>query len=347
MKRILLISPMPPLIGGVSISTQRLYENLLKDGYDASCFNIKFNNPKYNTALGIILRFFIIPFYIAFHKKYDIIHCHVPGVYRKLYIALNKPLYKKAKLVFTIHGDISPYIHNKAFLFALKKCDKIICVQAGDSSKVPLNLRAKTIDIPPFILPISSNEKDTPKHILEFVKSAQFPIIIINGGIILTEPYYDLYGFSDAFDLYDRLKEAGIQTAFLSIINGLKFNETQNNFLTNLKLRYKNDKNVLIIDHEQFELFPLFKYCHICLRPTKTDGDSLTIREALAQNCFVIASDVSIRPKGVITYKKDNADELYKKTKEALETPKPQEINHATQGFYPQIKHEYEALFNN
>ena len=62
MKRILIISPMPPLIGGVAISSGRLFDNLKADGYDVDSYNIRPNNKIFNSPVGLVLRFLWIHF---------------------------------------------------------------------------------------------------------------------------------------------------------------------------------------------------------------------------------------------------------------------------------------------
>jgi glycosyltransferase involved in cell wall biosynthesis len=49
------------------------------------------------------------------------------------------------------------------------------------------------------------------------------------------------------------------------------------------------------------QLLPAFDHDVIYLRPTRTDGDAVSVREALAAGVAVIASDVVTRPAGVAT----------------------------------------------
>ncbi len=340
MKRILLISPLPPLIGGVSVSTQRLYENLCRDGYQVNRYNLKFSNPQFNNAIGIVLRFFCIPFYILFHRKFDIIHCHVPGIFRKLYIALCKPLFKRSKLVFTIHGDITSLIPNKYLPFILRRADKVICVQPGDSLKLPTEYRIKSVDIPAFIMPTHISDEGIPTYILDFVKDKAAPTLIMNGSIILSTDYYDLYGFEEALNLFQKFKADKKTVKLLMIVNG-NLNEEQSLFVKHLIDETKDSSNVLIVQNEHFELTPLFKYCDVCLRPTKTDGDSLTIREALAMHCRVVASDVSQRPPGTLIYHLGNMADFYEKTCQAIASP-ASKIHQPD--YYQLIKQQYELL---
>lgn len=51
MKKILLVSPFPPKLGGVSVSSERLYDNLINDGYEVIRYNIRFNSNFRNTII--------------------------------------------------------------------------------------------------------------------------------------------------------------------------------------------------------------------------------------------------------------------------------------------------------
>jgi glycogen synthase len=61
----------------------------------------------------------------------------------------------------------------------------------------------------------------------------------------------------------------------------------------------------------------------VFLRPTGTDGDALTVREALALGVRCVASDAVPRPAGVITYAGGRADECARAIELALTLPPP------------------------
>lgn len=300
---ILIISPLPPGIGGVSVSSQRLIFNLKADGYDVDSYNIRYRKQCYNNPFMLAIRFFWIPFYILFSKKYDIIHCHVPGILRKLYIILFKIFYKNAKIIFTIHGDINNIISSKLFIFSVKKANGIICVQPKDSLKLPENLKIKSIDIPAFILPTIINLEYIPQDVVDFCKKkGSQKLIIFNGAMIVNNQWKDLYGFIDMFESFKVLIEKGENLRMLMILNGIPKNQEESSCLIKLKNAISNYTNIKFVEKKQFELCPLFKYADVYVRPTKTDGDSLSIREALAMHCKTVASDVTKRPKDVILY---------------------------------------------
>lgn len=339
--RILIVSPLPPLIGGVSISSQRLADNLKCDGYDVTTYNLKWTNPHYNNAIGIIVRYLWIPFFILFNRRFDIIHFHVPSIFRKVYVSMARFMYKGAKIIFTIHGDVSYILKNKWFLWSMRAADRIICVQNGDSIKMPDTLRNKSVDIPPFIIPKQLNEDYIPARVLKFVKRDNLPLLVMNGGIVLAKPFRDLYGFEDTVDMYLSLKQRNFRVRLLAIVNGTLGTEEQA-FLKEIENKVGNDDDVMLVTNERFELMPLFHYTKICLRPTKTDGDALTIREALAMKCPVIASDVSVRPEGTILYKSGEMNDFIKKVINELIAPTT--VHNNATDYYEDIRREYEHL---
>ena len=57
-------------------------------------------------------------------------------------------------------------------------------------------------------------------------------------------------------------------------------------------------------------LMPAFRHDVILLRPTRTDGDALSVREALHAGVPVIASDAVPRPPGARTFPVDDIQAL-------------------------------------
>ena len=343
MSRILIISPMLPGIGGVSVSSNRLFHNLKKDGYDVDAFNIRFKNGKNNKPLYLALKYFTIPFYILFHRRYDIIHCHVPGVLRKMYISLFKPFYKGAKLVFTIHGDAHPLVDNKFVKYALRKADKIICVQVGDSAKTPGKLTEKAVDIPAFILPRVIDNTFTPKSILDFCENdGGSKLLIFNGAAVVNDEWDDLYGFKDMVAAFKALETRG-DYRLLMILNGAPKNRRGEELIKEIKDQIANDRSVKFVENEPFELCPLFRFADAYVRPTKTDGDSLSIREALAMNCKVVTTNVVNRPQGVFLY--ESPSQLAGAIERAIESEPPASAEQID--YYQYIKELYTDLLSN
>ena len=339
MTRILIISPMLPGIGGVSVSSSRLVLNLKNDGYNVSVFNIRYHNPKHNTPIPLALRYFLIPFFVIFQTKFDIIHCHVPGVLRKLYIAMFKLFFKGAKLVYSIHGDAHPLVDNRYAKYALGKADKIICVKIGDTKTMPDSLKSKSVDIPAFILPHTISYEYIPSHILQFCKTkANDKLLIFNGAAIVDGEWNDLYGFKDMLNAFRTLETRG-NYRMLMILNGEPKNKKSEELVNWVRQEVKGNPHIKFVENEPFELCPLFNYADLYVRPTKTDGDSLSIREALAMGCKVVTTSVVERPKGVFLYEQaiQLSDTIEKTINLEFEPIEIKEYYHDIKNLYSEI----------
>ena len=328
---------MPPLIGGVAISSGRLLNNLKMDGYDVDSYNIRLSGWFFDSSIGVVVRFLWIPFYVFFHKKYDIIHCHVSGTYRKIFISLIKPFcFKGAKLIYTLHGDVKPLLNKKAII-AMSKADRLICVQKGDSAILPEVLKKKSVDIPAFIVPMMVTEELVPTYILNFVKNKRFPLILFYGSVVINNQFNDLYGINDTVDMFEFLKCKQVNIQVLMLIT-YRNNDENKLFIAKVKERIKGESNILLIENEKLPMLPLFKYADLYVRPTKTDGDSLAIREALYMRCPVVASDKAVRPVGTIVY---SSKEEFFKLSEYCTSNKLKVVEQ--KNFYNQIKNVYET----
>ena len=78
----------------------------------------------------------------------------------------------------------------------------------------------------------------------------------------------------------------------------------------------------MMLVHADLSFVKLIKYSDLVLRPTCTDGDALTVREALFLGKPVIASDIVSRPEGTILFKNRDYESMAGKVIEVLDTPR-------------------------
>ena len=319
-KRILLVSPFPPSLGGVSSSVQRLYHVLKTSGFDAVKFNTHFGNKKYNRYRTLkIIKYLLLPFFLLINKRFDVIHFHVSGIFPKLYVSLWRKLFSGDTIfIATIHGQVSHLLTSRLGFYSLKNFDRLICVREGDSLNIPGSLRSRTVEIPAFIPPVMSNGSagSIPSEIQEFLKRNSFKLLI-NGFIIINDKFFDLYGLKDAIILLEQLRNRGKNAELIMILLGYPYTEEGRKYLNSLKEYAFNKKisgNICWVEDKTMDLWPVLKKVHLFLRPTKSDGDALSIRESLFFKVPVITSDVVPRPAGAIVYKSGSESDLLDKT---------------------------------
>ena len=66
----------------------------------------------------------------------------------------------------------------------------------------------------------------------------------------------------------------------------------------------------------------MLKHCDLFVRPTSTDGDAVSIREALWLGVPTVASDAVARPAGVATFRSRDADDLARKIMQTISAKK-------------------------
>src|SRR5207253_295641 len=75
------------------------------------------------------------------------------------------------------------------------------------------------------------------------------------------------------------------------------------------------------VDHEQ--CLALMARSDVFVRPTLMDGDSISVREALALGVPVVASNVGTRPEGTLLFQAGNVRELVKQLENAISGNSP------------------------
>lgn len=311
----------PPPIGGVAIYNKRFKEFLDEKGIKNELWDyssIK-NNSKDPTIKNIDLRF--APLLELFKSKSKIIHYHIPSVKPKRIIGFfNRILPKKGLRLLTQHGAANRLFEkaNGNIVSTLNTFDAIICVKKNDAAFMKdKGVNTTLIEIPAFIPPKLKDEDFSliPEHVWNFMKSHK-PIISLNGANYNLINGRDLYGMDLTVELLERLIQNYPDIGFVffrpyvrkGILDDIKnYIETRN--LT---------KNILIV-HDSVPFYPVLLKSDIFLRPTLTDGDAVSIREAIHFKIPTLTSDAVERPDGCVLFKKGSLDDLYDKTIMMLE----------------------------
>lgn len=352
-KRILLVSPMPPAIGGISVSTARLRDRLLEDGYEVDTYNLQIRTKTFLHPFWQLANMMFLPLYILFNKRYDIIHLHISGYWRRVFLKITHCFFKGSKIVVTIHGDVANYLNKPCSKFVMSVGDRIICVRPENRKLLPVRLQARSVEIPAFIMPSEQSiDKETlPDNVRSFlsgVDAANLPLIVFNGSVVLNESFYDLYGFDEVVRMTKDLEKDNLKAAVLIIVNDMIFDERKNAFVKKIEERLVSSDNVMLCKLQQFSLLPILKRKNtIYIRPTKTDGDSLSVREALALGVPVVASDAAPRPEGTFLYKlSEGYGAFYKVVSTVLMSEKTETRSHVIYGdYYDKIITVYKSLF--
>jgi glycosyltransferase involved in cell wall biosynthesis len=311
---LLIIGPVCGAPGGVNIHIRRLaklLENDFRFSYIDESREIDINT--YNVRSK---QFF--PF-LKLLKASDIVNIHSAiGVLRLLYTLLAKLFLKKVVLVIHAWNPNKSLLTTVFTKLSIKLADKTILVNKSMSRY--LNV-ADFIELPAFIPPDESEFKALPNALLKKIEDQSGKLIIANAFRVDILNGKDVYGIDSCIELARRLKADSLKAKIYFVISNITYNvDVLDRYLNSIIAEELGDFIEIIPKSLSFISF--MTYADIVLRPTSTDGDALTIREALYLKKDIIASDVVTRPYGTTLYQFANADDLYEKTRQLLDSKK-------------------------
>ena len=336
--RIALIGPYPPPYGGIAIHIQRLKEQLEKNGYECVIYelgregeSLERNVIRLKNVKRWLLKYF-------FFAKEDVIHFHSPDWRGRVMMGLMGLLGKKT--VISIHGESlsdslkeGRWLRKQIITFAIRHTSFII----ADNEKIKnlvLSLgvgQQKIAHISAFIPPTVREEdfKKVPQYVWDFIHQHQ-PVISANAFSISFYNGIDVYGLDMIVELAARLKNGypklGIVFCLPNIGDEDYFNKL-NQEITEKGLK----EHILFITEPLDEVYPIWQESDIFVRPTVTDGDALSIREALYFKIPVVTSDACPRPRGIILFKNRDVDSFTENVERVLNN-------------YSQFKKEAESI---
>lgn len=162
--------------------------------------------------------------------------------------------------------------------------------------KLALSNGAKRVlQIPGFIAP-SSMLKPLPTEVAKFFHADDGPVLLASGEI-QGSGSSDLYGAYALIDLLECLPQVRLVYFAYRITLG----EDKQQQLAREIRRRRMERRYLLF-RSDIELFPVMNHFDLLVRPTLSDGDANSVREALHAGLPVVASDCVKRPEGVVTF---------------------------------------------
>ena len=290
--KILFIGTLPDTagIGGVTIHIERLLVWLDKNNCKVDFYDYKKSILK--SVVSIL--------------KHKVIHIHVSNPYLRFFYILLCFLGCK-KSILTIHGDIGRFSFIKNLMDKLSIWLCVVPIVINESSyKKSIKWNKHVLLLSAFIPPYETGyfPEDIKNKISQ--KKHTGKIIIATNASICS---YDKYG-NEIYGIDFLVKFFQNKSDFILVISDsskMYWEKYKNQDLTNV-----------IFVTEPHSFFALIKISDIVIRATSTDGDSLSIKEALYVGKTVVATDCVSRPKQVITFKYNDSISLSKVLEKAL-----------------------------
>lgn len=355
----------PPPYGGVTVYVKRLSDQLRDDGYivggyyTSDCNDQRvisspyyFKEETYNSERNVLCRA-VLQFRRMYRnfkqmRPFSIVHYHGLENLKFIWFLYR---YCNKKVIITVHSAMIESFYkktdwlNKHYMKKLAEADVQWIAVSEQAKECMLRLPFTfKYDIPVIAayVPIKEiNPKPLTEHMMEYLKSHTQNIVFYARSFMYNERV-DVYGFDDALKLY-----ADIVNNYNENI-GMIFCLSEDKNKNKIELLYSRARELGVYDRIYWQIGAmdninvLWKNVDVYIRPTSTDGDSVAVREVLAQGTKVVASDVCLRPDGVLTYKFADSKDFMNKTILALKNGRTKPMANYT--YYNDMKNIYERM---
>lgn len=263
-------------IGGVTVHVQRL-----KDYLDLHDISYRFLDYKSN---GILRLFKAI-------TKAQIIHFHISNPLF-LFVLVIYACLRRKKTVITLHEDYGRHgLFKNVIVSCIIRMVTTPIVLNEHSYKMCKEINNRTLLIPAFIPPQKEEIlQEAIISLLEKIRKENRKIVSTNAfNILIDKDGNDVYGIDF---LVNYFRDSETKVLVVSDPSG-NYHNKYSNIITN---------SVFFIDYPH-SYYEVLKRADYFVRNTSTDGDALSVKEALFLGLPAICSDVVDRPKGVLLFK--------------------------------------------
>lgn len=308
-KRIAILGIYPPPFGGVAVHIQRVADQFVAQGNQVHIFKTE------RWLRRVLFPFYLItlliwvltrrPHYIYYHSSYLNF-----SIVELLMLSLVKPLLRCAITVVDhdcrhLYKRSARYkrwynwlLHNKGY--------SLVCIGEStwksykENSIEPSSCAVEQAFLPPSAATAHLVLQTYPSSLSIFMKD-HTPLIALSAAHALLLQGKDVYGLDLSIDMLARIRgqypDAGLIIGLPQVLNENYFERVQH------RMRQKGVAEQIYILHGNKEFWPLLQKVDLFVRPTLSDGDSISIREALYFQVPVVASDVVQRPTGTYCFK--------------------------------------------
>ncbi len=320
------LGPLPPPIGGYSRDLQRLTEKLHNSGYQFVVYDLLNKRETYSNGFArkISIRWLWALKYFFFARE-DLICCHHIDWRVRSITGLMSLLGKKTLISIGGQGfqdsyDQGSWLRKKIIAFSLKQYSVVVahnpviknfCLSLGAK---PERVEIIYGFIPPLIKDVEINQ--IPKAVWQFIENHE-PVICANAFQIVFYNGEDLYGIDLSVQLCTELKKYFPKIGFVFSLPNIG----EEDYFREIKQKIADDnitENFLFITGS-YEFYPILMKAQVFLRPTNTDGDATSLREALYFKVPSVASDVFPRPQGTVLFENRDISDLTIQVKHVLD----------------------------
>jgi glycosyltransferase involved in cell wall biosynthesis len=314
---ILLVGCLPPPVGGVSVHLQRLTARLEQEGHRWRLLDDARSAP-----LPLPLRL-AAALTTARLTGVHLIHVH-SGNWRTRCLCVLLGRLLGLPVLLTLHS-FRPLDNPRTRWLArtaLRHAAGVVAVSEDVRTRcLEHSARPERVTVQyAYLDPPAKSLIPLPAHLDLFLREHE-PRLAAGASLLRFHDGVDLYGLDLLIDLFGELRSSHPKAGLVFVLPEAGLPEYLEQCRERLReLQVETD---FLIVPGNLDFPALLHRCDLLLRPTTTDGDSLSLREALFTGCRALASDAVPRPEGVTTFRSRDRVSLLKRCRDLLAGPAP------------------------
>lgn len=302
-KKLAIVGTIPPPYGGVSVHVMRAFELLRKHPEFAPTLYEPTGKSDPDRAIQGISRSAMGLARVLLRFRQDVIHFHFNGASALELAGVLMRLRAGKRYLLTIHSERPMRVYRAAkplrrrlLRACFQRASMVICVNATIAGfmRDEVGLAAHQVQVLPAFLPPSAAELDAqniPRDLAAFC--GRHDVVVGSHGCFgyfLDDRH--VYGFDWLARLAKEISDSGKSIGLYTLASGSYDDSHRGEIME----QAKELRAHWLIEETPFPAVSVFPDTHLFLRPTVTDGDSVSIRECLSLGIPVLASDCVARP---------------------------------------------------
>lgn len=308
--------PLPPPFGGVSVHVDRLCSLLRRSGVPFRMY-VRGHDHRLSEDVepggSSAVRF--LKFLLTVEER--VVHLHACNYLAMLAAPLLLGIRRK-KVILTIHDDTIIHRYEASgSLFRwccrrlLKRCHCLVAVSKRLADWLQsIGIEGKRVHVMHAFLPPTEDqldERNIPRSLRCFI-AEHTPVIGSQGWFGETRAGRDVYALELLARMIGRIRKQYPDAGLYTVVSGTQDPECREKIL-----RLRDELGLggcWEIVEEPFHAVAVYQCSDLFVRPTITDGDSVSVRECLALGTPVVASDAVERPKECLLFTSEDLESL-------------------------------------
>lgn len=316
--KLIIVGRLPPPLGGVTVHLNRLVHYLHACKFPFQFLDLSGRSIPERGVVACGNLFILI--WNLLSRSYKVCHCHASNPWLFILIDLVVARLLCKKTIYTLHGEGNlilcengPFAIRFLLRGAFKRAAKIITINSFCKERALLFAASpeRVVQMTAYLPPtkeemLSGTYSEEVENFFAlyhrcFVSQGNFGNSFVGKDLYR----FDLLGQSLAF-IRSKYPDVGLCTLVSQTLK-----ESARTEVFELRSKLGLEDHWLILENFGSAI-PIYTRCIAFIRPTMSDGDSLSIRECLDLGIPVVASDAVPRPDGCILFQSGNLDSLEK-----------------------------------